>query len=123
MMGHSLGGKMTMYAAAMDSRVKAAVASEPGVSFQFTNYDDYWYFGERIPRGVDQNELLALIAPRPFLLISGEDSDGDKSLPFLASASAIAGSQFDWINHRSGHTPSTDSITAAFDWLKYWLKI
>ena len=123
MMGHSLGGKMTMYAAAMDSRIKVAAASEPGVSFQFTNYDDYWYFGERIPRGVDQNELLALIAPRPFLLISGEDSDGDKSLPFLASASAIAGSQFDWINHRSGHTPSTDSITAAFDWLKYWLKI
>ncbi len=121
MMGHSLGGKMTMYAAAMDQRVRAAVASEPGVSFAFTNYEDYWYFGERLPKGVDQNELLALLAPRPFLLIAGEDSDGDKSLPLLTSASAMPRSVLDWINHRSGHTPAPDAITAAFDWLRHWL--
>ena len=82
---------------------------------------DYWYFGERLPKGVDQNELLALLAPRPFLLIAGEDSDGDKSLPLLTSASAMPSSVFDWINHRSGHTPAPDAITAAFDWLRHWL--
>ena len=114
MMGHSLGGKMTLYATAMDLRIKAAVASEPGLSFKFTNYDDYWYFGKRLPQGVDQNELTALIAPRPFLLIAGEDSDGDKSLPLLAPGQ-------DWINHRSGHTPSPASISQAFDWLRHFL--
>lgn len=47
MIGHSLGGKMTLYATAMDPRIRAAVASEPGIGVRFSNYDDYMVFERR----------------------------------------------------------------------------
>ena len=74
--GHSLGAKMALYAAAMDERITAVVFSEGGIGFAFSNYDDYWYFGDflnDIDNSTDQHELLALLAPRPFLLIGGDE--------------------------------------------------
>jgi pimeloyl-ACP methyl ester carboxylesterase len=122
MIGHSLGGKMTLYAAAMDPRIRAAVSSEPGLAFKFSNYGDYWYYGERLallPEGTDQHELLGMIAPRPFLLIGGEDSDGDKSWPYLEAARGLfPPGGLGWINHRAGHTPTADAISKAMDWLR-----
>jgi pimeloyl-ACP methyl ester carboxylesterase len=123
MVGHSLGGKMTLYAAATDERIRAAVMSEPGISLKFSNYGDYWYLGDdlnRLPPGADQHELLGLIAPRSVLLVAGEDSDGDKSWPFLEAARGLFRKPGDlgWINHRSGHTPPVDAIANALDWLR-----
>jgi len=37
--GHSLGAKETLYLAAFDERIKAAVASEGGLGFRSTNWD------------------------------------------------------------------------------------
>lgn len=124
-MGHSLGGKMALYASAFDSRIRAVVSSEPGIAFKFTNYEDPWYFGERIellPPNTDQNELLDLIAPRPFLLIAGEDSDGDKSIPVLRKAAPAYAAQgapdeLAILNHRSGHTPTPQAVVSAMAWL------
>lgn len=123
MIGHSLGGKMTLYATAFDPRIRAAVASEPGIAFGFSNYGDYWYWGNRLaqlPAGTDQHELLGLIAPRPFLLIAGEDSDGDKSWPYLEAARPLYredGYALRWINHRKGHTPTLEATAQAMEWL------
>jgi dienelactone hydrolase len=67
--GHSLGAKMALYAAAMDETITAVVASEGGIGLSFSNYDDYWYFGDFIHRwskSTDQHELLAMIAPALF---------------------------------------------------------
>ena len=124
MMGHSLGGKLTLYAAAMDDRVKAVVVSEPGISFAFSNYSDKWYWGDRVPPGADQNELIGLIAPRPFLLIAGESADGDKSWPFLQSVLPLYGAapeRLGWINHRQGHTPTPEAVSGAMKWLRAYL--
>jgi pimeloyl-ACP methyl ester carboxylesterase len=80
--GHSLGGKMALYAAAFEPRIHATVSSELGVGFKFSNYEDYWYLGDKIltaPVGTDQHELIALIAPRPFLLIGGDEYDKKES--------------------------------------------
>jgi len=123
MVGHSLGGKMTLYAAATDPRIHAAVVSEPGISLKFSNYDDYWYWGgnlAKLPAGSDHHELLGLIAPRAILLIAGEDSDGDKSWPFLESARGLFPRKLDlgWLNHKSGHTPPVEAIGRAMDWLR-----
>lgn len=123
--GHSLGGKMALYASAFEPRIRAVVSSEPGIALEFSNYGDPWYFGERLgmlPAGADQHELLELIAPRPFLLIAGESADGEKSLPLLrkaAPAYAALGSPDDlcMLNHRSGHTPTPAAIVTAIAWL------
>lgn len=127
--GHSLGGKMALYAAAMEPRIRAVVSSEPGIGFSFTNYEDYWYLGDRIasaPPGTDQHELLALIAPRPFLLIGGESSDKDESWHYINAAGAVYEQHgqprnIGYINHRAGHTPTAESIVAAFEWLDYFI--
>src|SRR5439155_1439838 len=69
--GHSLGAKMALYAAAFDDRITAVVCNEGGIGLAFSNYEDYWYFGDFIQKmdnATDQHELLGLIAPRPFLL-------------------------------------------------------
>lgn len=124
--GHSLGGKMALYAAAFEPRIQAVVASEPGISLSFSNYSDPWYFGPRIKllaEGADQDDLLALIAPRPFLLVAGEDSDGDKSLSVLRRAArayeslGAPGSLF-FLNHRTGHSPTPESVVSAMEWLE-----
>jgi len=44
--GHSLGAKMALYSAAMDELITAVVASEGGICLSFSNYGDYWYFGD-----------------------------------------------------------------------------
>ena len=130
MIGHSLGGKMTLYATAMDNRIRAAVSSEPGIGLSFSNYEDFWYLGEetrRLPKGTDHHELLALIAPRPFLLIGGDSADNDKSWYYINSARAVYSlfgvpKNIGYLNHRSGHSPTPESIHLAMEWLRRFLR-
>jgi fermentation-respiration switch protein FrsA (DUF1100 family) len=128
-MGHSLGGKMALYAAAFDPRIKVVVSSEPGIGLSFSNYDDYWYLGQaiqRLPPGSDHHELLGLIAPRPFLLIAGESADGDKSWAYINAARPVyalfgAPHNIGLFNHRSGHTPTPEAVEKAMAWLAHFL--
>ncbi len=128
-LGHSLGGKMAIYAAAFEPRIRAVVASEPGIAFASTNYDAYWYLGEalrRAPIGTDQHELLALMAPKPVLLIGGDDSDKDLSWHYINAARPAyrlleAPNNIGFYNHRSGHTPAPTAVDLAFQWLDRFL--
>ncbi|MCX6624096.1 MAG: acetylxylan esterase, partial [Acidobacteria bacterium] len=128
--GHSLGGKMALYAAAFEPRIGAAVSSELGIGFEFSNYEDYWYLGERVksaPAGTDQHELIGLMAPRPFLLIGGDTYDGDKSWHYINAARAVYKAygkpeHTGMFNHHKGHTPTEEAVRAAFDWLDHWLR-
>jgi hypothetical protein len=130
MIGHSLGGKMTLYAAAMDERIRAAVSSEPGIGLSFSNYDDFWYLGEtmrKLEKGTDHHELLALIAPRPFLLIGGDSADSDKSWHYINSARQVYATfgvpmHIGYVNHRKGHSPTPESIHLAMEWLTRFLQ-
>lgn len=123
MIGHSLGGKMTLYATAFDARIRVAVSSEPGIGVSFSNYEDFWYLGESLDKQRDQHELLALIAPRPFLLIGGDSSDSDKSWLYINAARAAYTNpeRLGYVNHRKGHSPTPESIAAAMDWLEHYL--
>jgi len=130
MIGHSLGAKMTLYASALDERIAAAVFSEGGIGFSFSNYDDYWYFGEKLhtldPK-TDQHELLALMAPRPFLIIGGDDADNDRSWYYVNSGREVYSLKVDprrigYFNHRTGHSPTPESISLAMDWFKRFLE-
>ncbi len=122
--GHSLGAKEVLYVAAFDDRVKCTVSSEGGIGLGFSNWEDLWYLGPQIKAagfGREHHELLALIAPRPFLLLAGESADGDRSWPFIEAA--LPGYRWEgkpanlaWFNHRTGHRypPEARRLAEAF---------
>jgi dienelactone hydrolase len=133
--GHSLGAKEVLYLTAFDERICAAVFSEGGVAFDSTNWDASWYLGPEIrkedfPR--NHHELIALIAPRPFLVLGGESgrgaADGDRSWPYLAAARHIyelygGTPRLGLLNHREGHAISAKSFERLAEWLRVYLEV
>lgn len=109
--GHSLGAKEALYAAAFDERVKASVSCEGGVGIPQSNWHDVWYLGAKVKEpgfARDHHELLALAAPRAFLLIGGGASDGDASVLFVEAARPVFKSfgvekNLRFFNHGEGH--------------------
>lgn len=128
--GHSLGAKETLYLAAFDDRVQAAVASEGGIGLSSTNWNAPWYLGPQVrepgfPR--NHHELVALIAPRPFLVIAGEAgngaADGDRSWPYLQAARPVYELFTDQpplgiLNHRRGHPLPEELLPRVIEWLE-----
>ncbi len=131
--GHSLGAKETLYLAAFDERIKAAVASEGGLGLRSTNWDAPWYLGPgmRDPSFArDHHELVALIAPRPFLVIAGETgngaADGDRSWPYLQAARPIyelstPRPALGLLNHRGGHPLPLELQPRVAEWFEVYL--
>jgi Dienelactone hydrolase family len=131
--GHSLGAKETLYLAAFDERIKVAVASEGGIGFRFTNWDAPWYLGKGIhepkfPR--NHHELLALIAPRSFLILSGEKgrgaADGERTWPYLVAAQKVyrlygGPVRLGMYNHRAGHDIPPKAFSRLAEWLETYL--
>jgi dienelactone hydrolase len=127
--GHSLGAKESLYLAAFDERIKAAVSSEGGIGTKFSNWNAPWYLGAAIdeptfPR--EHHELLALAAPRPFLLIGGESADGDRGWPFIAAALPVyelygKPARIGQFNHRKGHAVPPEAVERIEEWLLAYL--
>lgn len=122
--GHSLGGKMATYNGALDERIKATIASDLGIGYGFTNWQDPWYLGRKFGAGMGglaHHHLLALHAPRPYLLIAGQ-FDGPASWQYLNAARAayaLYGKEkaIGCFDHASGHQPTEESMVAAYRWL------
>jgi len=122
--GFSLGAKEALYVAAFDERVCAAVSCEGGVGMALSNWHDTWYLGPEIRApgfARDHHELLALVAPRNFLLIAGGKADGVQSLPFLDAARPVfsilnAAANLRFFQHAGGHkyTPAAREAAEAF---------
>jgi hypothetical protein len=127
--GHSLGAKEVLYLAAFEPRVKATVSSEGGVGIDFSNWDALWYLGPDAKKddfGHDHHELLALCAPRPFLLIGGESADGDRGWPFIESAMPVyrlydRQPAFGQWNHRQGHAVPPEAVERILEWFEAYL--
>lgn len=129
--GHSLGAKMSLYAAAMDDRITAVVFIEGGIGLSFSNYEDYWYFGDfirQVEPSTDHHELLGLIAPRAFLLIAGNSADNDKSWYYINATKPVyklygKEQNIGAFNSRLGlHMPSPEAVYLSVEWLKRFLK-
>jgi hypothetical protein len=131
--GHSLGAKEALYLAAFDERIAAAVASEGGIGLSFTNWDAPWYLGPAI-KAVDfklnHHQLLALIAPRPFLILAGESgsgaADGDRTWPYVEAALGVyrlygSPPRLGLYNHRQGHTITDATFERLAEWLMTYL--
>lgn len=127
--GHSLGAKEALYAMAVDERLKAGVGSEGGIGLSFSNWDAEWYLGPDIRAPEFEHEhhgLLALVAPRAFLLIGGESADGAKSWPFIAEAKKVydlvgAPSHVGLLTHSAGHSLPPIALQCAYGWLAHFL--
>jgi dienelactone hydrolase len=132
--GHSLGGQQTLFLAALDERVRAAVSScgfasmkavlREGINHNFGAYVPGWLeYG-------DVGELLAEVAPRAFLALNGE-SDGIFPIDGLHDSYAVArpayeaegvSERLDLGVYPGGHGFSDEMRTRAYAWLDRWLR-
>ncbi len=124
-LGHSLGGKQALYAAAFDERIKAVVSSEGGIGLKFSNWDAIWYFGPGIRQSrfhLENHQVLALVAPRAFLLLAGDSADGDRSWSFIGAVRPVyqllgAPENLGWLNHHLGHRYPPEARATAEEFL------
>ncbi|MCO6454474.1 MAG: dienelactone hydrolase family protein, partial [Pirellulaceae bacterium] len=127
--GHSLGAKEVLYLAAFDERVRVTVSSEGGVGTRFSNWEAGWYLGPGVQQpdfGHEHHELLALAAPRAFLLLGGDSADGDRSWPFIEAALPIyrlhgGRPRVGLWNHKQGHSVPPEAERAIYDWFEAYL--
>jgi dienelactone hydrolase len=124
-LGHSLGAKEVLYAMAFEPRYRAGVFNEGGIGIRMSNWTDVWYLTESIkPRltELEHHQLIALIAPRPFLILGGGDADGDASWPFVKTVLPVyqllgAGERVGLINHKGKHSFPAEARKLAYRWL------
>ena len=127
--GHSLGAKEALYIAAFDDRIRATVSSEGGIGTAFSNWHDPWYLGPTIKEPAfahEHHELLALAAPRSFLLVGGNSADGDRGWPFIAAALPVyelygQPARIGQFNHGQGHAVPPKAEERIEQWLLTYL--
>ena len=150
--GHSYGGKWSMFGACLWEKYACDVWSDPVIVFDETrgsiNYQEPWYLGldaaitrkpglvrEDSPRtgaykvliekGHDLQELHALMAPRPFLVSGGAE---DPPKRWLALNHSIAVNDFLGfksrvaMTNREKHDPNEESNEQIYRFFEYWLK-
>ncbi len=127
--GHSLGAKEALYLAAFDPRIRAVVSSEGGIGTTMSNWDADWYLGEIVTQpgfAREHHELLALAAPRPFLLVGGDSADGAASWPWVEAALPVyrlygAPARLGLLNHKRGHEVPPDVEPRLLEWLETYV--
>ena len=123
-MGHSLGAKEAFYLGAFDDRVGAIVSNEGGIGIEMSNWDAIWYLGEEIGAfGHEHHEVLALAAPKPFLLIGGDSADGKHSSPYIEAVKPVYDlygkkENLELRNHGQGHS----AVPITQEWTYNWMK-
>lgn len=139
-LGHSLGGHGTFFLAAYDDRIKAAACNCGAAFFRHNKRVQAWsrnhwyvYFGHIRPgilKGelppIDFHEIIALIAPRAFLDVSGLN-DGDpltqrqRVLMNLAIMDVYELEQvpdnFAFFVHGRGHSVKHESRQLIYGWM------
>ena len=125
--GHSLGGKMAFYTGCLDARIRVILASDFGIRWDQTNWQDPWYWGELAAvleeAGMDHAQLLGLAAPKPFCLIAGQYDNMD-SWEMMTKAPGYENGtdRLKIIHHGTGHMPPRDTLEEGYNFLDRWLK-
>ena len=127
--GHSLGAKEVLFAMAFEPRFKAGVFNEGGIGLRMSNWTDPWYLTSAMKSHIpdmENHQMIAQIAPRPFLVMGGGDADGAASWPFVKEARAVyellrARDRIGLYNHKGGHAFPEAARNLAYEWLDYWL--
>ncbi|WP_166349599.1 acetylxylan esterase [Phytoactinopolyspora limicola] len=118
--GHSLGGKLALFLAALDPRIAAGVVHEAGLGWANSNWSDPWYLAGDPPGDHDHDELLGLVAPRPILVAGGNDADGWHNRNVVEQASWYWPDTHgpESLYHNRGHTPPDHVLHASYRWLR-----
>jgi dienelactone hydrolase len=127
--GHSLGAKEVLYAMAFEPRYRVGVFSEGGIGLRMSNWTDPWYLTEKMKPHIpemEHHQVLALAAPRPFLILGGDSADGDASWAFIKEVLPVyqllgAGDRIGLVNHKAKHTFPKEARRVAYQWLDHWL--
>ncbi|WP_417397863.1 prolyl oligopeptidase family serine peptidase [Gimesia chilikensis] len=150
-MGHSYGGKWSMFASCLYDKFACAAWSDGGIVFNekrpSVNYWEPWYLGYEGPdfrkrglptkenprtglykrlvkEGHDLHELHALMAPRPFLVSGGSE---DPPSQWRALNHTIAVNDFLGyknrvaMTNREKHSPNPESNEQIYRFFEYWL--
>jgi dienelactone hydrolase len=134
MIGHSLGGQETLFTAAADTRIKAAASSCGFGSLRTLQRDrilhNFALFVPGLAISGDYGAVLALVAPRPFLVAARTDdpifpADGiEETVAMAKRAYAAAGAEdkLGTFYEPGPHEFSPALRQAAYEWLDRWLK-
>jgi dienelactone hydrolase len=126
-MGHSLGAKEVLYLGAFDDRVSVIVSNEGGIGIKMSNWDDVWYLSKDIHEfRHEHHEVLALAAPKPFLLIGGDGYDGELSRPYIEAVKPVYSlynkkQNIELKNHGQGHSAVPIAEKWTYEWMKKYL--
>jgi dienelactone hydrolase len=130
-LGHSLGGQETLFLAAVDRRIAAAVSSCGFSSYQAIfdaaiNHNFAAYVPGLLRYG-GVGRVLGLAAPRPFLALAGRD---DTIFPLAGVRATVRAARgpYEGANNRlrirvfpGGHGFSVDMRRVAYAWFDRWL--
>ena len=149
--GHSFGGKWSMFASCFFDRFAAAAWSDPGIVFDDTrssiNYWEPWYLGfhpkpwrqrglitDENPAkgpyvqlrrdGYDLHELHALMAPRPFLVSGGSEDPPARwrALNHSVAVNRLLGHENRvGMTNRPDHSPNPESNEVIYQFFQHFL--
>jgi len=134
MIGHSLGGQETLFTTAADLRIKAAVSSCGFASLAVLKRDrilhNFALFVPGLAEAGDYGAVLALVAPRPFLVAARTADpifprDGIEATVAAARQAYAAQGAADRLGtfyEDGAHQFSPAMREAAYSWLDRWLK-
>jgi len=134
MIGHSLGGQETLFTTAADTRIKAAASSCGFASLRTIKrgriLHNFALFVPGLAASGDYGAVLALVAPRPFLVAARTDDpifpkEGiEETVASARAAYAAAGiaERLDTYYEAGPHEFSPAMREAAYAWLDRWLK-
>lgn len=152
-MGHSYGGKWSMFASCLFEKFACAVWSDAGIVFdeskEAVNYWEPWYLGyhpkpwrkrglitknnpakglyvELVSGGIDLHELHSLMAPRPFLVSGGSEDPVNRWIPLnhtIQVNKLLGFKNRVAMTNRPFHSPNPESNEQAFLFLECFLKM
>ena len=150
--GHSYGGKWSLFGSCLFEKYACAVWSDPGIVFDETrgsiNYQEPWYLGldpaltrkpglvsadsprtgaykVLIEQGHDLQELHALMSPRPFLISGGAEDPPKRwaALNHTIAVNKLLGfTGRVAMTNREKHDPNEESNEQIYRFFEYWLK-
>lgn len=130
-MGHGYGGKMALWAAALEPRIKAAVAHCGVMTYRENLRRGEWFQVEfvvpRLMQVADVHHILSMVAPRPFLL-SMVEADTQNTDAGDIYAKALPVYEKKGVSNRLAYYryPGTEALKPnmrlnAYNWLDSWL--
>jgi dienelactone hydrolase len=133
MIGHSLGGQETLFTAAIDTRIRAAVSSCGFGSLRTLKRDRINHncalFVPGLANSGDYGAVLALVAPRPFFVAARTEDpifpkDGIEETVAAARRAYLAAGADDRLGtffEPGAHAFSPTMRAAAYAWFDRWL--